>query len=423
MSRSEQLHDASMDEILASIRKIITDDEPDQPSEDAFSASAIDEFREASAALARNRPSGGYMHDLTRALAGDAPVAAADDDIFDDGRSQPAHSVPERALEDEFDAAPVALAPPPADDEDLFEAEPELAPVLEASAGPPVAANEEDEEIIEDLSDPIMLGPEIELVEEAPEAPVAVAPVEPEAATETAALEPDVPASVAQEPVAPIAEIVVSAPVIEVPVAAAPPPPPPPPPVVSAIVEEAAAWVADVATEAVADVAEAQTESIAEGAADVVAETPVLDASPIVEAAAEAIAETAVEAAVEPGIPAVEAMVVPAVEAVTEIAMEPVAQSLEAKAAALVEEIMASVPEAVVAAEVLAPQTIEAAPADESAPEVDQPAQPIAAPSLVPDDMMAAMLKPMLKEWLDANMPRIVAKAMGGKDEAASLES
>jgi hypothetical protein len=26
----------------------------------------------------------------------------------------------------------------------------------------------------------------------------------------------------------------------------------------------------------------------------------------------------------------------------------------------------------------------------------------------------------MLKEWLDANMPRIVAKAMGGKDEDGS---
>ncbi len=418
MSRSEQLHDASMDEILASIRKIITDDEPDQPSEDAFSASAIDEFREASAALARNRPSGGYMHDLTRALAGDAPVVAADDDIFDDGRSEPAHSMPEPALEDEFDAAPVALAPP-ADDEDLFEADP--APVVEASAEPLAAASNEDEEIIEDLGDPIMLGPEIELVEEVPEAPVAVARVEPEAATQTAAPEPDVPASVAEEPVAPIAEIVASAPVIEVPVAAAPPPPPPP--VVSAMVEEAAAAVADVANEAVAEVSEAPTETIAEVEASVIAEAPALDASPIVESAAEAIAETAAIAAVMAEIPSVEAVAAPAIEAVTDTAMEPAAQSLEAKAAALVEEITAPVPEAVVAAEVLAPQTIEAAPTFESASHVDQPSQPAAASSLVPDDMMAAMLKPMLKEWLDANMPRIVAKAMGGKDEAATPES
>lgn len=419
MSRSEQLHDASMEEILASIRKIITDDEPDQPSEDAFSANAIDEFREASAALARNRPSGGYMHDLTRALAGEAPAVAADDDIFDDSGPEPDSVLPESSLEDEPDAAPVSFVPPPSDDEDLFETEPEPAPVVEATAEPLAAASEEDEEIIEDLGDPIMLGPEIEFVEDEQDAPVAAAPGVSEVAAEAAALEPDIAASVVEEPAAPISVAAASEPVIETPITAAPPPPPPPP-VVSAIVEKAAASVADVATEAVADVPEAQTETIAEAAAEVVTETSVLDASPIAEAAAEAIAETAVEAAVGPEIPAIEAVAESAAEAVTEIAMESVAQSLEAKAAALVEEFAAPVPEVAAAAEVPVPETVDAAPAAESAPEVNQPSQPAAGPSLVPDDMMAAMLKPMLKDWLDANMPRIVAKAMGGKDESAA---
>jgi cell pole-organizing protein PopZ len=350
MSRSEQLHDPSMEEILAAIRKIITDDGPVSPDADAFASAAIDEFREATAALARGRP-GGYMSDLTRALAGEPPLVSADDDIL---------------------ASATAAPTQPASDDDLFETE-----TVSADAPALVLAGE-DEEIIEDLGDPIMLGPEIELVEE------------PEAA-DSAAQEAHAATEVGSEPATdepPMGEAVEAASL-----------PPPPPPVVSmpeaeAVPSPAAEPVAEAAKAAEGDIEPADA---AQGA-PVVDETAAADAdlAPIVGADG---------ASEEP-----EADAGAAAEADT---AEP------AVAAETVEAAIAEDPPAAVADS--ASDTVEAS-AGTSAETAADGTTPASSPSsgsspLASEEMMAAMLKPMLKEWLDANMPRLVAKAMGDKDD------
>lgn len=420
MSRSEQLHDASMDEILASIRKIITDDGAEAPDADALGHAALDDFREAGAALASPQPSHNYMGDLTRALAAAPAPIAADDDIFDEAGPAPAPGYAKRVSDALAEAirAPQAAQPSgpvPADtalqdDTDLFEPE---GPPLEADAVLDVVAPLEDdtvaeieEEIVAELDDPISLGPEIELVDEP------VAPVE-AAVAESAAVEAEAPVQTeVDRPEAVVA-------------AAPPPPPPPPPPVLSALVEEAAASNAGTAAEAVATTAtrvlENTTEHTSEAAASVVAQA-LGEVSPQTrDDTAPSIAEAASATVVDAGLSVAAAVSEVADEAATEATSESLAQSLEAEAAALVEEIAApSVADAaeVVSASADVPPEM---PMPEGAPAAAQSPEPGA--PLVPDDMMAAMLKPMLKEWLDANMPRIVAKAMGGKGEGAAPES
>jgi cell pole-organizing protein PopZ len=401
MSRSEQLHDASMEEILAAIRKIITDDGPDAADLDAFSSAAVDDFREASAALARSQP-GGYMNDLARALAGRPPVEPTDDDILDSGTAGTSYGASAAAHRDESALAPAAsteaFRPAADEDVDLFEAD--MPSVDRVVAEPLTAAPGEDEEVIDDLGDPIMLGPEIELVEETRDdtVPVRKDDAAPNAATEATG------ESVSDE-------LSAAAGTIEAMTL-----PPPPPPVVSAEVESTETALAALAEAVISEAIE--SEAAAADPAEVTPDEPSSNSPD--EAAVEEIAaevEAAIDVSEEPSAAATED-----VASAAELGAGPAetASADETEFTADSAADFAFVETAPAGPDVDAEAPPE--PAVEPATDAAAPAgSPTSAASLAAsEEMVAAMLKPMLKEWLDANMPRIVAKAMGGKDEDGS---
>lgn len=391
MSRSEQSQDSSMDEILASIRKIISDDEPESPDADILNA-ALDGYSGAAA-----RAPESYMGDLTRALASDPAPRPADDDIFDEAPPAPGYArrmseaLAEAIQAPQMAPAPVFVPEPVDDDADLFEAgtgpaeEPEEAEPIEALEIAIETAREDEEEVVAELDDPISLGPEIELVDEVVEA-VDASDLEQAAPAETGAA----PSAVAAMPVASPA----------VSKALAPPPPPPPP----------------VSVEAGPAIDELPP---VEAAALVEAQAPI-DPVPPAEAMAPAdLPVSKIAIASEP----------PAVAETMDVAplVSDEVQSVEAAPASLPEitdptlaSTGADEPPAMVETPVEPVASAEASPvADPGAPAIKDPPPAAGAPA-VSEDVMAQLLKPMLKEWLDANMPRIVAKAMGegGKPDA-----
>lgn len=393
MSRSEQLHDTSMDEILASIRKIITDDGQEAPDPDAFASAALDDFREVGAVLARGR-SGGYMHDLTQALVG-APLSQnQDDDILDRETPDEAYTLAASTVVD----SPSAPAPQPVaaagasvqdDDDDLFLSQPVVAAPAPLVVAAPVTVETDDDDIIEDLGEPIMLGPEVELVEP-------VEAMNPAAVAVVAVTEP-VAGAPSKASAAPAAAIEVAPQVIET-------APPPPPPVVGAPVDETGA-----PSEMIAETPEAAEAVAAESAAKVVAEPTLADARPAIEEPPSAVQPAAEAAPAEANTPS-QAAASEAEPVAAEVTADPeppvVAETRNAEAAT--EDIATSEP----AVEAAPPSLADAAPTTETAPSTLQP--------IASEEVMAAMLKPMLKEWLDTNMPGIVAKAMGGKDDTGT---
>ncbi|MEZ5924548.1 MAG: DUF2497 domain-containing protein [Hyphomicrobiaceae bacterium] len=407
MSRSEQLPDAHMEEILASIRKIISDEEPE-----AFDSGPLEDFAEVSTMLARDT-GGGYMHDLTRALAGPRPAAGAmDEEILDAGASN--GPVEAEEFEDEpaeMRAAPVPMAddlPLEDDGDDLFEDEmleaaPPEAAAVAVEPEPLLDSANPDDEIVLDLEDPISLGPELELAE----------PAEVEAAGPSTAAAAEEAPTIAVAPPPP-------APVIESEVDDAEPHS------TSEPVEEAAASIEQPSEPAALETAPVTTAAEPAGAtstetADValaVSERPDVVAETMAQEDATDASES--ETATETGAAPMPESAMSSEAPVTTDEPEPARNELESDVDASADGVapVSSAVEARSDGQVMGEGHADEPAADFASAEAPVPS---AAPALtalpVGDDLMAAMLKPMLKEWLDANMPRIVAKAMGGKDE------
>ena len=338
MSRTETAPNSSMEEILASIRRIISEDTapppafaPEPPRRTSSLAGEV--VSPLARAAGATTPSPISIGVPLREVKTAPPVAALvadveDDDILD------------------LDASYTAVTKRP-----VAALEPAPAPPVPIEAEPPPAA--------------ATPAPAPQLAEVAP---VATAPVLDQLPIdELLQPEPDT------EPVIELAAPIVQ-PVIPVPEPAASP-----------------------AAEAVA-IPFARPEPVAEAAAPAFAQAPVdVVAEAAVPPAAVEQVPVALEIAVAPveAAPPVVAEAAPAPTPEIAIAPEPVA---EAHAPAT-EPIPAFAP---VATELAAPAPIVLAP-------------PIAAAQAVPrtmEDMVAEMLRPMLRDWLDTNMPRIVEKAM-----------
>lgn len=349
MSRTDHVPETSMEEILASIRRIITEDTTEEPRRPAAAAKAW------MPRLAGEDDSDDIANDIARALEmadqQDEPdVSEADDDILELATAAaaaptytpgtqslavaaPAPSAPAspRSLADEL---AVQLAKLETDGGDL--ADPE--DLIGAEAATPAAPDGDledllEEEVIEMLADP--LPDSTPMAEPAPVLPVAVAP----ATTESAKAEA-VPAA---EPIHEASPAPASGP--DVALGGAPE---------LATVEATEPAVAASPLDGAGTTAPA-TPSAPDPAPEVIADAPT----------------TAIAAPASP-VAAI------ATAAAKETASAPALQSAAAEAG------FPSLPSALI------------------------------------EDTAAELLKPMLREWLDANMPRLIAKAMSGETVAKS---
>jgi cell pole-organizing protein PopZ len=356
MSRTDTTQDSSMEEILASIRRIISEDAAPAP----FIAEPVRKPMPAAAAAPRPMdyaaPKPGAMGVVTvREATPPAPVplpmaavpeASEDDDILDLDASYAA--VTRRAPQLEVaPAAPVPVVAAPADaapPDELLQPDPEPALDLIAEPAPAVAE------------------------------PVAEAA----AAMAEAAADP--------VPTAQVAALDISEPLRT-----------------EAVPETVSAPVFDSAPAVAMAPAPVESENVLQAVAPA-AELPALDSTPEAVAAAEPVlANVAEPVAVQ--APAVEvALVQP------EIAPA-LAEPIAAVAVAVAEPVPPPVPVQTIVTEPPAAVVVAALP-------IAPP--PVVAAQAIPrtmEDMVAEMLRPMLRDWLDSNMPRIIEKAMNKPGE------
>jgi len=142
MSSTERAPEPTMEEILASIRRIISDDESSSARQRTASASHRDEEGlEAAEGEADDR----IINDIARVLSGSATAAEEEEDILDLTAELGGMEPVEEPLPDEADMPIEASTPPPG-----FQPAPatleqpaELAPEPSAQAAPPLTASEE----------------------------------------------------------------------------------------------------------------------------------------------------------------------------------------------------------------------------------------------------------------------------------------
>jgi cell pole-organizing protein PopZ len=145
MSSTERAPEPTMEEILASIRRIISDDESSSARQRTASASNRDEEGlEAAEGEADDR----IINDIARVLSGSAPAAEEEEDILDLTAELGGMEIVEETVSVEVlaEAAPAeapseaeAFQPAPA----ALEQPAELAPEPQAQAAPPLTASEE----------------------------------------------------------------------------------------------------------------------------------------------------------------------------------------------------------------------------------------------------------------------------------------
>jgi cell pole-organizing protein PopZ len=145
MSSTERAPEPTMEEILASIRRIISDDESNSARQRTASASQRDEEGlEAAEGEADDR----IINDIARVLSASAPAAEEEEDILDltaelGGMEIVEETVSVAVLEEaapaEVSSEPEAFQPAPA----TLEQPAELAPEPQAQAAPPLTASEE----------------------------------------------------------------------------------------------------------------------------------------------------------------------------------------------------------------------------------------------------------------------------------------
>jgi len=145
MSSTERAPEPTMEEILASIRRIISDDESSSARQRTASASHRDEEGlEAAEGEADDR----IINDIARVLSGSAPAAEEEEDILDLTAELGGMEIVEETVSVEVlaEAAPAeapfeaeAFQPAPA----ALEQPAELAPELQAQDAPPLTASEE----------------------------------------------------------------------------------------------------------------------------------------------------------------------------------------------------------------------------------------------------------------------------------------
>lgn len=145
MSSTERAPEPTMEEILASIRRIISDDESSSVRQRTASASNRDEEGlEAAEGEADDR----IINDIARVLSGSVPAAEEEEDILDLTAELGGMEIVEEtvAVEVLTEAAP-AEAPSEAEDFQpapaALEQPAELAPEPQAQAAPPLTASEE----------------------------------------------------------------------------------------------------------------------------------------------------------------------------------------------------------------------------------------------------------------------------------------
>lgn len=379
MSRTDQNPDASMEEILASIRRIISEDAGD----DLMDARPRRDRQPAP----KPAPGNAFANELARALDeqtdDDGLVEAEDDDILDLDRTPAARSAPV--------AAPRLDAPRPQP--------PRQAPTAAARptlADPPPLARRTPAPMVA-----------------VPPAPQPIAPVlrpvaAPVARTEASSL----PARPQPMPAPPTlrsrtAEIAVPRPA---------PPLTPPLSVAKPVAAKAPATMPPVVAKAAPPTA-APAPIFEAGAADDEIELTGASASPEVLNGSRAGDTGALDEAGD----ADDVISLGAFESTSQTEAEPAAIA-DAPAPRIVAEEIAAVAEPT--GNALA-TTAATAPAVAAATVTAVAAAPGIGSMLLPvrslEDTVAELLKPMLREWLDANMPRIIARALTPGDSGKSL--
>lgn len=142
MSSTERAPEPTMEEILASIRRIISDDESSSARQRTASASHRDEEGlEAAEGEADDR----IINDIARVLSGSAPAAEEEDDILDLTAELGGMELVEELLPAEASASEEASTPPPVFQpaSAALEQSAELASQPQAPAAPPLSASEE----------------------------------------------------------------------------------------------------------------------------------------------------------------------------------------------------------------------------------------------------------------------------------------
>ena len=142
MSSTERAPEPTMEEILASIRRIISDDESSSARQRTASASHRDEEGlEAAEGEADDR----IINDIARVLSGSAPAAEEEDDILDLTAELGGMELVEELLPAEASAPEEASTPPPVFQpaSAALEQSAELASQPQAPAAPPLSASEE----------------------------------------------------------------------------------------------------------------------------------------------------------------------------------------------------------------------------------------------------------------------------------------
>ena len=145
MSSTERAPEPTMEEILASIRRIISDDESSSAWQRTASASNRDE---EGLEAAEGEADDEIINDIARVLSGSAPAAEEEEDILDLTAELGGMEIVEETVSVEVlaEAAPAeapfeaeAFQPAPA----ALEQPAELAPELQAQDAPPLTASEE----------------------------------------------------------------------------------------------------------------------------------------------------------------------------------------------------------------------------------------------------------------------------------------
>ncbi len=142
MSSTERAPEPTMEEILASIRRIISDDESSSAGQRTASASQRDE---EGLEAAEGEADDEIINDIARVLSGSAPAAEEEEDILDLTAELGGMEIVEETVdvEEVADAAPaeapLVFEPAPA----TLEQPAESAPQPQAQAAPPLTASEE----------------------------------------------------------------------------------------------------------------------------------------------------------------------------------------------------------------------------------------------------------------------------------------
>ena len=382
MSRPAQAPDASMEDILASIRKIITEDAGEARAQAAAKPQPAKPIQLKPAVSPA--PASSFAADFERelSLAATQVVASPEDDIFELADAEPAEA---RAAV----AKPLlaALKPP------LFPKP--AAPVAQSSAvklvAPVAQPKAESAEVLQ-LNGAngnhavAVLGEADDILDGAEDAPIELAEPNPPLAGAPVAV------GAASDDVAAALDMIDGGPVLDLGAPAA--------------IEVAAVPLA-AAGAAVAAAASPVVEFAAEMAPELAVTEFAVPELAVPEFSVPELAVNVAAAAVEAMPAAAAPMALPVIVAEEVAPVEAAAADVVAAAAEAAVQ-----PEAETDAAAALPMAVEAVPQAAADDAATMPANGAGEALHTIDDQIAAMMKPMIKDWLDANMPRIMAKAL-----------